>query len=406
MYFCDTHNIKEEVNMDVTNTFELDTLLTEEEARELFSSDSGNLSQVPQNDQDGGEEKDPDESEIENDGAEVDKQPESVGKKNNEGREDADVDDDKGSSSPDVFYSSIARAAKNDGIFSNLDDEFIEKIKGAEDFGEAMEKEVNARLDEKQRRINEARGLGASSEEIRLSENTKSTLDYLKGLSNADIEDESDAGEDLRKTILYNDFIARGFTQERAQREIKKSFDAGTDVEDAKEALESLTSNYENRYNNIVSGMKRRHDEYAEQQRKNTEKYRKMVLDEEIALGDQKLSKAVRQKIYDATQKPVYKDPETGKFLTEIQKFQKENPLEFLKQLGMWFVLTEGGKNMTGFTKEKVKSEKHKAMRELENKIVAGSFNEDGSLRFAGDNSNDGEQDILLSDDWKIGTGL
>ena len=114
----------------------------------------------------------------------------------------------------------------------------------------------------------------------------------------------------------------------------------------------------------------------------------------------------MRQKIYDATQKPVYKDPETGKFLTEIQKFQKENPLEFLKQLGMWFVLTEGGKNMTGFTKEKVKSEKHKAMRELENKIVAGSFNEDGSLRFAGDNSNDGEQDILLSDDWKIGTGL
>ena len=180
---------------------------------------------------------------------------------------------------------------------------------------------------------------------------------------------------------------------------MKKSFGAGTDIEDAQDALESLTKYYDENYSKMIADQKKRRDEAIAAQRKAADDYRKMVLDEEIVLGDQKLSKQVRQKIYDATQKPVYKDPDTGRLLTELQKFQKENPLEFMKQLGMWYVLTNGGKDVTGFVKDKLKSEKHKAMRELETKIISNS--NDGALRYVGGGSGSEEKDILLSDDWK-----
>lgn len=385
--------------MEGLNAFDLDGLLTEEEAQQVFSP-SG-LKDMPPAQENGGEEKAPDESEIENADAE-DSQQEIVGDEINEEREDAQVQADKGSSSPDV-YSSIARAAKDDGIFSNLDDEFIEKIKGPEDFGEALEQEVNARLDETQRRIKEMMDMGATPAAVQQSEGTRKTLEYLKGISAQQLEEESEQGEELRKQILYNDLITRGFSQERAMRELNKSFNAGTDMEDARDALESLTKYYSDSYDAAMAQQRKAHADAVAQQKKAAEDYRRMVLEEEIALGDQKLSKAQRQKIYDATQKPVYKDPQTGKLLTEIQRFQKENPLEFMRQIGMWYVLTNAGKDTTGFVKDKVKSEKHKAMRELETKIIANS--PDGSLRYmGGSGGSDNSNDILLSDDWQIGT--
>ena len=76
---------------------------------------------------------------------------------------------------------------------------------------------------------------------------------------------------------------------------------------------------------------------------------------------------------------------------------------EFLKQIGMWYVLTDGGKNMDGFTKPQVRAEKNKSIRELSRKINASSFNADGSLNYLGGAGTENGDDILLSDDWKIG---
>ena len=126
-----------------------------------------------------------------------------------------------------------------------------------------------------------------------------------------------------------------------------------------------------------------------------------MIIDDDIAIGDVKLDKRTRQKVFDAVSKPVHKDPNTGELLTAVQQFQREKPLEFLKQLGMWFVLTDGGKNIDGFTKEQVRAEKNKGIRELERKINSTSINKDGSLRYTSTSRDD--SDPLLSDGWKVG---
>ena len=289
---------------------------------------------------------------------------------------------------------------KDAGVFPDLDDETVKNTKSAEDFAELIEEAAKARLEDQQRRVYEALNAGVPNDTVRQYEQT---IQYLDSIDEESLSAEGDDGENLRKQILYNDFINRGFTQDRANREIKKSFDAGTDVEDAQDALEGLRTYYKDAYSKVLDDADKAHKAAVARQKQSAEELRKMVMEDELVLGDQKLDKNTRQRVYDAVSKPVYKDPETGKLLTQIQKFQKEKPLEFLKQIGLWYVLTDGGKDLVGFTKGKVRDEKLKAIRDLTHKIKTSSMRPDGSLRFATGGDETRSEDVLLSDDWNIG---
>ena len=80
--------------------------------------------------------------------------PESVssGKENNqEEKEDTTSTQDDGTS-PN-FYSSIAKALKEEGILPDLDDEAYSKVKTPEDFRDLIEQKIHDGLDERQKRI-------------------------------------------------------------------------------------------------------------------------------------------------------------------------------------------------------------------------------------------------------------
>lgn len=371
--------------------FDIDGILSPEEAEALFNGADEQASDAPQEVEEKEEEIETNDAEVEGDEPE----PEEVGM--DEEPEEKAVADTDGGASPNV-YSSIASALKDDGIFPDFTDDEINAVKTAEDFAELFEKAVDARLDERQQRINSALTSGVQPDTIRSYEQT---LQYLDNIDDDAINDEGEDGENLRKSLIYNDLINRGYTQERAQREIEKSFKAGSDIDDAKDALEGLRAFYKAGYKKIQDESKAAADAQKKQQKENAEQFKKMVLDDDVVLGDVKLDKRTRQKVFDSVTKPVYKDPDTGALLTEVQKFQKEKPLEFLKQLGMWFTLTNGGKNTDALIKEKVRVAKNKGIRELERKINSTSFNQDGTLKYSGET--EGSKDLLLSDDWKVG---
>ena len=370
--------------------FDIDGILSPEEAEALFNGTDEQASDAPQEVEEKEEEVETNDAEVEDEESE----PEEVGM--DEEPEEKAVADTDGGASPNV-YSSIASALKDDGIFPDFTDDEITAVKTAEDFAELFEKAVDARLDERQQRINSALTSGVQPDTIRSYEQT---LQYLDNIDDDAISDESEDGENLRKSLIYNDLINRGYTQERAQREIEKSFKAGSDIDDAKDALEGLRTFYKNGYKKIQDESKAAADAQKKQQKENAEQFKKMVLDDDVVLGDVKLDKRTRQKVFDSVTKPVYKDPDSGALLTEVQKFQKENPLEFLKQLGMWFTLTNGGKNTDALIKEKVRVAKNKGIRELERKINSTSFNQDGTLKYSGES--EGSKDLLLSDDWNV----
>ena len=318
--------------------------------------------------------------------------PESVGsgKDNQEEEEDTKSEKDKGTSPKTNFYSSIASALKEEGIFPDLDDDTLNGIKTPEDFAEAVEKTVQARLDERQKRIDAALQADVEPDEVRRYEQTLANLDAIK---EEYITDETEKGERLRKNLIYQDFRNRGYSEARAKREVEKSFNAGTDIEDAKEALESNREYFSTQYQDLI---KEAQEEAKEGQRKIKEEAaqlkKSMLEDKEVFTGIT-LDKTTRQKAFENITKPVFKT-EDGEYLTAIQKYEMDNPVEFRKYLSVLFTMTDGFKNIDGLVKGKVKKEVKQSLRELEHKLSSTARNSSGNPRYVGGVEEDTESYI------------
>ena len=317
---------------------------------------------------------------------------ESVGNEDNENKGKEPSSSKEGTSPNNKnFYSSIASALKEDGIFPDIDDESLAKIKTPEDFAEMFENQVQAKLDEKQQRIDKALNYGVELTDIQKFE---STIDYLDKITDDIISDESEQGENIRRQMIYNDFINRGYSKERAEREIKKSFDSGSDIEDAKEALQSNKEFYKKSYDKLVNEAKLKAENANKQMKEDSEKLKNSILNDSKVFGDLQIDTTTRRKVLDNISKPVYKDPNTGKLLTAIQKYEAENKLDFIKNVGLLYTLTDGFKNLDSLVNSKVKKETKKAMRELENTINNTSRYSDGNLKFVSGVSDDNESYI------------
>lgn len=325
-------------------------------------------------------------------------EPESVGsgKDNTKGKEDTSSRED--STSPQkTIYSSIAKALKEEGIFPDLDDEVLSKVKEPEDFRDLVEQQIKAGLEERQKRIDDALNYGIEPTEIKRYENT---LNFLDSVKEENITDESDKGEELRKNLIFQDFVNRGYSRERATREVQKSFNAGTDIEDAKEALKSNTEYFKGKYDDLIEDAKLEARKEEENRKEQANKLKESILNEKNILGDLSIDKPTRQKIYDNISKPIYKDPETGEYYTAIQKYRKDNRVDFLKYLGLIFTLTDGFKSLDGLVKGKVKKEVKNGLRDLEHAINNTARNSDGNLKFVSGVDEDPES--FIGKGWKI----
>lgn len=362
----------------------LDNILGAEEIENLFVEDEDTQDTPPANGEPPKKEEEPDKDKEETtEVVDVDNlftdTPESVGsgKENTEEKEDTTPKGD--GTSPKNFYSSIAKALKEEGIFPDLDDEGLSKVKDPEDLRDLIDQQIKAGLDERQKRIDEALNAGVEPTEIRKYENT---INFLDSIKEDNISDEGDKGEKLRKDLIYQDFINRGYSKERAAREVQKSFNAGTDIDDAKEALKSNIDFFKDKYDELVNEAKSEAEQEEKERKEQDEKLKSSILNDKDVFGDLSIDKSTRQKIYDNIAKPVYKDPETGEYFTAIQKYEMENRTDFLKNIGLLFTLTDGFKNLDGLVKGKVKKEVKKGLRELEHTLNNTARTSDGNLKF------------------------
>ena len=362
----------------------LDNILGAEEIENLFVEDGETQDTPPANGEPPKKEEEPSKDKEETtEVVDVDNlftdTPESVGsgKENTEEKEDTTPKGD--GTSPKNFYSSIAKALKEEGIFPDLEDESLTKVKDPEDFRDLIDQQIKAGLDERQKRIDEALNAGVEPTEIRKYENT---INFLDSIKEENISDEGDKGEKLRKDLIYQDFINRGYSKERATREVQKSFNAGTDIDDAKEALKSNIDFFKDKYDELINDAKSEVEKEEREREEQAEKLKASILNDKDVFGDLSVDKSTRQKIYDNIAKPVYKDPETGEYFTAIQKYEMENRTDFLKNIGLLFTLTDGFKNLDGLVKGKVKKEVKKGLRELEHTLNNTARTSDGNLKF------------------------
>lgn len=238
-------------------------------------------------------------------------QPESVGSEDNIQGGQEDTDSSEKGTSPN-FYSSIAKALKEEGIFPDLDND---EVKDADSFKDLIQKTIDDRLDATQKRINEALNVGIPADDVRAYENT---LRGLKSVTDEQLEEENEQAENLRKQLIYQDFINRGYSQQRATKEVNKSINAGTDIDDAKDALQSNIEFFQQQYDGKVNEAKAKVEEYRKAEQAEFDKMSKSILEDSKAFGDVTVDKATRKKILDNIAKPIYTDPKTGQQLSLI----------------------------------------------------------------------------------------
>lgn len=345
----------------------MDYIMTGDEVEDLFTDEPQNKTEDTPPSNTSGEQTTTEGEEVEEEiNSDTLFVPEGVGSEENQGEgEDTTTHQGNGSSPDNNFYSSIATACVEDGIFPDLDEEFLKTVKDAEGFKEALNKQMKAMLDERQRMISEALEYGVEPDDVRKYQNV---LEYIDNISEEAIKEEGEAGIALRKKLIYNDYLNRGFSEERAKKYTQRSFDQGTDIDDALDAKLSNKEFYSSQYENIVEQVKKQAEQEALEEKKRAESVRKTIMETEEPFEGVKLDKATRQRVFETISKPVYKDKD-GNMYTALQKAQHDDGEGFIRKLGYIFTLTDGFKNLDGLVKGKVQKETKRGLQKLEQSL-------------------------------------
>lgn len=295
-----------------------------------------------------------------------------------EDSENPDFDGDAGDSSAQ-FYSSIASALKEDGVLENLSDEDLENIQDANDFKELINKEIESRLDESTKRVSQALSYGMNPPEVIQFENT---IHYLDNINPEYLKEESEQAEEMRKRLIYQDYVNKGFEPERAAKMVDKSINAGSDIDDALDALDENKKFFKNGYNNLLNELKKQEKDRQKQLQKQEDELIDTVIKTEEPFEGIKIDKVTRNKVLDNIMKPTVKG-EDGQYYTKLQEYQMKYPNEFLHKLGVIFTITDGFKDIDKLIGKRAKKQISKNMRDLEGKLRNQSY-KGGSPRYVG----------------------
>jgi hemerythrin-like domain-containing protein len=83
--------------------------------------------------------------------------------------------------------------------------------------------------------------------------------------------------------------------QEKAQKMVERAFSGGTDIEDAKEYLDSLKEHYKKEYNQLIEEGKRSVQEARKKQEEDMKKAKDTLLKGSNILGDIEVDAKTRQ---------------------------------------------------------------------------------------------------------------
>ena len=176
----------------------------------------------------------------------------------------------------------------------------------------------------------------------------------------------------------------KGFSKDRIERELKKSFDAGTDIDDAKEALQNNLDFYHKQYQDIIKRGQEAEKKFKEDTRKQSEDLKKSIMDSNEGLFSEiGVDKKTRQKIYDNISKPTYKD-DAGNWYTEIQKYEMEHKTDFLKYVSLFYTMTDGFKNIDKVVNKTAQKKVNSAVQDLQKKLQNTQRNSSGTLKMVG----------------------
>lgn len=263
------------------------------------------------------------------------------------------------------LYSSLAAQFKAKGVLPGLDLEKTE-IKSLEDIEKAMMAELESRLTEKQKAIDEAMKVGAPTNEV--AEQLE-LISKLKEIPETYVADENNGA--FRKNVMVQDFINKGYEKERADIMAQRSVDSGTDVEDAQFALKALIKHEEGSYEKIMNNAR-------ETEEKNVNGIKDYLAKNDKIIGDIPLTAAQKDEIYKSM------TTDLGNKENAFMKAQKEDPIGSRVKLEALFHITKGFTDFSVFGKAKESS----ITNGITDLLRGTNFTEDGKVQTQTQDSN------------------
>lgn len=277
--------------------------------------------------------------------------------------------------SPRWSFGELAQALVDDAILSDADG--ASKVEDADGFRRLMDAEVRSRVDAENRRALEALDAGAPVDDIRRLEAISRDLE---GYDESRLADEGDDGVALRKELIYKRALFDGMDEARASKEVEKSMRAGTDIEDAREALEDMRKAARDAYGNMVAESRRRKEE---EEARRAESRRR--LESDIMGGDGltgPLSETVRRRIVNNVMTPSETLPD-GRRVTPLQKYCMTDPMAS-RVLGELFTLTGGFRDLGALAGAKVRKGVSRGLADMERRLQQAAPAAGGGLRYMG----------------------
>lgn len=306
----------------------------------------------------------------------------------NEGRGDDDGGEPlgyeaQGTSDGDGLYQSVARALMEDGILHTDD---VSGVTDADALRGMIEAEVRGRMTPLQQRVDMALNYGMRPDEIQQYE---SAISEAEGYTDESIRDESEDGAERRRSLIYYGCMARGMSEAQAEREVSKSFKAGTDVEDAIDARDTVLASLREQYDGAM-------EERAEAQRRamagregfNRALYDSVAGDDGRMVGDmtENTKRMVLGNLFDRCV-PMG----DGRMGTPIEAAAAADPVGFQKALGVAFTLTDGFRDFDRLAGVKAGRAVKKGIEGLERALRGGG--QGGALRYANGSRGGGGDD-------------
>lgn len=258
--------------------------------------------------------------------------------------------------------SSLAAMFQEAGFFRTIDKEKLEKLKDLNDFSNLIDEEIENRynntVDVKTKRIEEFMSYGAKPNEVQFYE---SNIEAFEGISDNYLDtDESEEANKLRQDLIRLYYKQKGLDDDEANDMVQRSMDSGKEIDDAKKAKNALLKAYKSGYENYKKSLEKQREEYKKKIEDENSKFASSVINDNELFDQFGINKQTRQKIVDVVQ-TADKD---GK--SEIQRYSMEHPLEFYKYLGMFYVLTDGFKDVSKVFSNAVNKQVNKKVNALE----------------------------------------
>lgn len=290
--------------------------------------------------------------------------------KQNPGEVDADEDgkdtDDSGKSSTQPnAYSSFAKYLAEEGVLASLDLE-KDKIESADDLKRIIAEQIKqsefSDLTPEQKQYLEAIRTGLPAEQVAQQQ---SVLQQLKSVTPELLEE----NQELRKQLISADFQSKGMTLEKAEKLAQRSIDIGEDLEDAKEALQSLTTAEESKLQAEIEQKKIQQAEAIKKQEADLNKFKQLLYDTKEIIPGVQINTKVADAVIKQALEPIAKTQD-GIPVNAVYKAKMDDPIGFEAKLNYLFFITKG---FSDFSKIAT-SQKSKASRELDDFVKGNTF--------------------------------